>query len=145
MSFLKICFLFFAFTLLNAVNVNAQGAFPILSMDVEAIPIANNFIDSIPVLDDSTIFDATMNVSLFDTTNIDEIYVSLGNGVPGNILQHTFDWDVSGQTGGGTNYSRNSYHLILHLGSFMNLLNYEATLSIKRNDGSTTDVIVFNR
>jgi hypothetical protein len=126
--------------------INAQGTFPILKMDVQRISIANDTSGGLPDLSDSTIFRLTMNVSLFDTIDIDKICVVLSDsGGIGNRLQHTFDWDVSGSTGGGTSYLRSEYDLSMGLGDFKDLLNYEATVQIKRTDGSLTELISFSR
>ena len=55
----------------------AQNTFPVLSMDVLTAPIANHTSGGLPDLTDSTIFSVQMHISLFDTTDIDEIYVTL--------------------------------------------------------------------
>ena len=80
-----------------------------------------------------------------DTLNIDEINVSLGDaGTAGNRMQHAFSWDVFG-TAGGFSYSRSGYNVTLNLGDYMGLLNYDASVSIKRSDNTNTDLITFSR
>ena len=134
------------FLLLYSFIVKAQGTYPILKMDVQTIPVANVTSSGLPDLSDSTIFRITMNVSIFDTTNIEKIYVVLSDsGNTANRLQHTFDWDVSGSTGGGTSYLRNEYDLTLGLGDFRDLLNYTASVKIKRTNGTFTELINFSR
>lgn len=120
--------------------------FPILSMFVHTTPIADTLAGGLPDISDFTVFNTEMKISLFDTTNIDKIYVDLGiTGSPGNKLQHVFDWDVYGSTGNGTSYSRTEYDIVLNLGNFSSLINYEASLIIKRTDGSLTDAVIFSR
>ncbi len=83
-------------------------------------------------------------IFLFDTTNIDEINVSLSDsGMAGNRLQHTFSFDVYGA--GAFSYSRSGYKVTLDLGDYMGLLNYAAGVSIKRTDNTDTDLITFSR
>ena len=138
--------LFICLLLILPELINAQGTFPILKMDIQRISIANDTSGGLPDLSDSTIFRLTMNVSLFDTINIDKIYVVLSDsGGTGNRLQHTFDWDVSGSTGNGTSFIRSEYDLVLGLGDFRDLLNYAANVRIKRSDGSYTDLVNFSR
>ncbi|MBK7430852.1 MAG: hypothetical protein IPI62_07920 [Bacteroidetes bacterium] len=68
-----------------SVHTYGQGANPILSMDVITIPIGNNLSqDSLPMITDSTIYQVNMNLSLYDSTDIQNIEVrigSSGNGV----------------------------------------------------------------
>jgi hypothetical protein len=139
-------FLIFSFLLMSK-NANAQDPnFPIISMGIETYPVANDTSGGVPDLSDSTYFNVQMNVALFDTTVIDQIVVQLSDsGAVGNRLQHTFNWDVFGSTGNGTSYSRDKYNLLLDLGDFKDLLNYYATIRIKRTDGSFTDYINFSR
>lgn len=115
-------------------------------MNVQSTSVAYDTSGGLPDLSDSTVFSLVMNVSLLDTTNIDKIYVELGDSAfSTNRLQHTFDWDVSGSTGVGTSYSRTEYDIVLGLGNFKDLLNYNATVRIKRTDGTFTDFINFSR
>ena len=140
--------IFFAlfFFLLSSMAYSQNTTYPILSMDIQTTATADSTTGGLPDFSDSTIFNVKMNVSLFDTTDIEKIYISLGDvGMPGNRLQQTFDWDVSGSTGNGTSYTRNKYRLTLNLGDYMNLLNYEAYVNIKRTDGTITDLINFSR
>ena len=128
-------------------NLKAQDpTYPIVSMDIQATPIAHDTSGGLPDLSDSTIFHIVMNVSLFDTTSIEKMYVVLSDsGGTGNRLTHTFNWDVSGSTGSGTTYVRSRYNVVLGLGNFKDLLNYTATVQIKRTDGTLTDLINFSR
>jgi hypothetical protein len=134
-------------SLLNSVRSQAENpSYPFVSMNIQATPVANDTSNGIPDLSDSTIFHIDMNVSLFDTTNIDQIYVVLSDsGNAGNRLTHTFDWDVTGDTGNGTSYVRSEYNLLLSLGNFKDLLNFTATVRIKRADNTFTDYITFSR
>jgi hypothetical protein len=120
--------------------------YPIIIMDVNAVPISNDTTGGLPDISDSTVFNVSMNVALFDTINIDEIIIRLGDpGLSGNRIQHTFDWDVFGPAGNGTSYSRTGYNVALFLGQFIGLLSYEADLKIKRSDGTFTDLVTFSR
>ncbi len=120
--------------------------YPIVSMNIQTSPIAFDTSGGLPDLSDSTVFRVEMNVALFDTTTIDKIYVVLSDsGNTGNRLQKTFDWDVSGSTGNGTTFLRTDYTVALGLGNFKDLLNYYATVRIKRTDGTFTDLISFYR
>ena len=130
-----------------SINIIAQNPnFPIVSMNIQTLPVANDTSGGIPDLSDSTIFAAEMIVSLIDTTVIDEIYVVLSDSnASTTLLQHTFYWDVFGASGNGTTYARTYYNLVLGLGNFMALLHYSASIRIKRTDGSFTDYITFSR
>ena len=142
------CFLIFLTSFLFFIeNVKAQNpTYPIIKMDIYTSPVAFDTSGGLPDLSDSTLFHVVMNVSLFDTTIIDKIYVVLSDsGNTGNRLEHTFNWDVAGSTGGGTSYFRNEYDLELVLGNFKDLLNYSATVRMKRTDGTFTDFIHFSR
>ena len=139
--FFLTCFLFF-FENLEAQNLT----YPIIKMDIQSTAVAFDTSGGLPDLSDSTLFHVVMNVSLFDTIIIDKIYVVLSDsGNTGNRLEHTFNWDIAGSTGGGTSYFRNEYDLELVLGNFKDLLNYSATVRIKRTDGTYTDFIHFSR
>lgn len=135
------------FFLFQNLNTSAQDSyFPVLSMKIQTIAIANSTLGGLPDISDSTVFKTTMIVSLTDTTLIDKIYVLLGDsGNTSNRLQKIFDWDVFGSTGNGTSYTRNSYDVILGLGNYMDLLNYNASVRVKRTDGSFTDLVEFSR
>ena len=143
-SILKIFLLFFMFF---SENLKAQNpTYPIITMDIQTTAVAFDTSGGLPDLSDSTLFHVVMNVSLFDTTIIDKIYVVLSDsGNTGNRLEHTFNWDVSGSTGNGTSYSRTEYDVALCLGNFKDLLNYNASVRIKRTDGTFTDFIHFSR
>ena len=143
-SILKI---FILFSILFSENLKAQNpTYPIVSMDIQATPVAFDTSGGLPDLSDSTVFHFEMNVSLFDTSTIDKIYVVLSDsGNTGNRLQKTFDWGVSGSTGNGTTFLRTDYTVALGLGNFKDLLNYYATVRIKRTDGTFTDLISFYR
>ena len=138
--FLLLCLLF-------AENSKAENpTYPIVAMDIQTTPVAFDTSGGLPDLSDSTVFHFEMNVSLFDTSSIDKIYVVLSDsGNTGNRLQKTFDWDVSGSTGNGTTFLRTDYTVALGLGNFKDLLNYYATVRIKRTDGTFTDLISFYR
>ena len=143
-SLLLILLLFFIFFSENAKAQNPT--YPIITMDIQTTAVAFDTSGGLPDLSDSTLFHVVMNVSLFDTTIIDKIYVVLSDsGNTGNRLEHTFNWDVAGSTGGGTSYFRNEYDLELVLGNFKDLLNYSATVRMKRTDGTFTDFIHFSR
>ena len=128
-------------------NVRAQDlTYPIIAMDIQTSPVAFDTSGGLPDLSDSTLFHVVMNVSLFDTIIIDKIYVVLSDsGNTGNRIEHTFNWDAAGSMGGGTSYFRNEYDLELVLGNFKDLLNYSATVRMKRTDGTFTDFIHFSR
>ncbi len=128
-------------------ELKAQNpTYPIITMNIQTTAVAFDTSGGLPDLSDSTLFHVVMNVSLFDTTIIDKIYVVLSDsGNTGNRIEHTFNWDVAGSTGGGTSYFRNEYDLELVLGNFKDLLNYSATVRMKRNDGTFTDFIHFSR
>jgi len=140
--YLFLCFTGFLLFQSKAQNPN----FPIISMGIETTPVANDTSGGLPDLSDSTRFNVQMSISLFDTTIVNQIEVTLSDsGATGNRLQHTFNWDVYGSTGNGTSYSRNEYYVTLNLGNFKDLLNYFAAVRIKRTDGTYTDYINFSR
>ena len=144
---LSLLIIFLLSLLLFSKSSKAQNpTYPIVSMDIQATPVAFDTSGGLPDLSDSTVFHVEMNVSLFDTSTIDKIYVVLSDsGNTGNRLQKTFDWDVSGSTGNGTTFLRTDYTVALGLGNFKDLLNYYATVRIKRTDGTFTDLISFYR
>lgn len=113
-------------------------------MRVETTPIANDTANGFMAITDSTVFAAVMKVMLEDTTTIDEILVQLGDqGNPTSKMQYTFEWDVN--PGGNYSFSRSEFQVNLGLGEYVDLINYEATLRIKRTNGSYSDVIHFSR
>lgn len=142
-----LCKIFYLCIFLFSQKAKAQDPnFPIISMGIQSTPVAHDTSGGLPDLSDSTRFSVQMNISLFDTTMIDEMYVVLkDSAATTNLLSHTFDWDVSGSTGNGTSYTRTEYNLILGLGNFTDLLNYTASVRIKRLDGTYTDYIYFSR
>ena len=128
-------------------QVFAQDANSIFSMEVQLQSVGNNFSpDGLPIVSNSTIYNVGMNVSLYDTSNIQSIEVSLGSSQGGtDILSHTFSNDVSGSLGNGLSYLRNGYQLNLGLGQLTGLQDYFTEVKGKRTNGTYSPVILFNR
>ena len=127
-------------------NLFAQDENPVLSMEVTSHAIANNFSpDSLPLITDSTVYAVGMKVSLYDSTNIRAIEVSLGStSGSSDIFSYSFQFDVS-SVGNGMAYSRNGLFLNLGLGQLTGLQDYFAQVRVERLDGSFSPAILFNR
>jgi hypothetical protein len=83
-TFQKLLYIVFLFFIVEA---SAQDTNPILSMDVTSVSIRNNFSqDSLPMITDSTVYSVGMNISLYDSTNIQNIEVKLGSTDGGSDL-----------------------------------------------------------
>ncbi len=138
--------LFLAVFLLS-VHAYGQGANPILSMDVITIPIGNNLSqDSLPMITDSTIYQVNMNLSLYDSTDIQNIEVRIGSSENGSeFISHVFSFDVSGSLGGGLSYIRNGYTVQLGLGELVGVYAYYAEVRVQHLNGSFSPSISFNK
>lgn len=124
----------------------SQHPYPVVSMDVSNVAIADTMLSGLPVLDDSTWFETTMHVAVYDTTGIDYLEVKLGTTEGGSeLLSRNFSFDVSGGLGDGTSYHRLGYDIDLGLGNYRGLLKYFAGLRIKRSDGTYTGTFTFSR
>lgn len=138
--------LFFAVFFIS-VHALGQGTNPIMSMDVVANPIRNNFsIDSLPLVTDSTIYQVGMNLNLYDSTDIQSIEVKIGRTDGGTeFINHDFAFDVSGSLAGGMSYFRNGYSIQLGLGELAGVYSYYAEVRIKHLNGSYSPSISFNQ
>lgn len=145
-SFLSLV-LAYCMLILESQTCLAQSDNTILAMDVSTEPVSYNFSsDSLPVLTDSTVFEVMMNVNLYDTTNIEEIEVKIGTSDgASDLVNQTFTFDVFGSLGGGLSYDRLAYNLSLGLGQHSGMLNYFASVRVKRTDNSWSSSIVYNR
>ncbi len=134
--------LFFVCQIVKAQNVN-----PVLSMDVSSAATANNFsADGLPVVSDSTVYSVTMNVSLYDTTNIQSVEVKVGTTDGGaDLFNHSYQYDVSGGLGNGRTYARSGFKITLGLGSLTGIDSYFSEVRIQFLDGTYSDPISFNR
>ena len=138
--------LFFALLLCN-VHAFGQNENPLLSMEVIANPIRNNLSsDSLPLISDSTIYQVTMNLRLYDSTNIQNIEIKIGSSDGGSeFLSHTFSFDVYGTLGSGMSYARNGNTLQLGLGELSGLYSYYAEVRVQHLDGTYSPSIPFNK
>ncbi|MBL0105046.1 MAG: hypothetical protein IPP51_15545 [Bacteroidetes bacterium] len=115
-------------------------------MDVATISVANNFIDSLPVETDSTVYSVVVNVNLFDTVDVQNIEVKIGTTAGGSdLVNQTFAFDVSGSLSGGMSYLRELYRVQLGVGNLIGLGDYYAEVRVQRLDGSYSPSVVFNR
>lgn len=139
--------LLFAFFITVNLQTYGQAPNPILSMEVVAIPIGNNLSsDSLPLVTDSTIYQVGMNLSLYDSTNIQSIEVKIGSSESGTeFFTHVFTFDVSGQLGGGLSYARNGYSIQLDLGELVGLFAYYSEVRVQHLNGSYSPSISFNQ
>lgn len=131
-----------------ATNVSAQqNSYPVLSTSVETTCITNCIdADSIPYVSDSSLIQVVMTIQLFEVTDINSLHVKLGTTSGGSdLLDKTFDFDVSGSVGNGCSYSRTDYIITLGLGNFNGLTSYYSEVKLERADHTLTDAIVFNR
>jgi len=144
--FLKISLLLFGAITVNEYAV-AQNTFPVISTSVETACISNCMDqDSVPYVSDSSLIQVTMFIQLFEVTGIESIRVKLGTSSgASDLLNKTFDFDVSGNVGGGCSYSRTDYVITLGLGDYSGLISYFSEVILERTDHSLTDAVVFNR
>lgn len=135
-------FLFVGSTTSHAQNVN-----PVLAMDIASTSIANNAsADGLPLITDSTVYSVSMNVSLYDTTNIQSIEVKVGTTAGGSdLFNHSYVYDVFGNLGNARTYSRNGFQVTLGLGSLIGIDSYFSEVRIQFMDGTYSDPISFNR
>lgn len=142
----NICRLFFVF-LLFSIKSFGQNANPILSMDIDIVPIGNNFsLDSLPMISDSTIYQVGMNLNLYDSTDIQNIEVKLGSTDGGSeFMSHVFAFDVSGSLGGGLSYVRNGNSIQLGLGELTGVYSYFAEVRVQHLNGTYSPFISFNK
>lgn len=143
----KILFLFTGFAFYTSHVCAQQNSYPVLSTSVETTCITNCIdADSIPYVSDSSLIQVIMTIQLFEVTGINSLHVKLGTTNGGSdLLDKTFDFDVSGSVGNGCTYSRTDYTVTLGLGSFNGLTSYFSEVKLERTDHSLTDAIVFNR
>lgn len=131
------------------INVHSYGqdANPILSMEVVATSVGNNFSpDSLPIVTDSTIYQISVNLNLYDSTDIKNIEVNIGSTQGGTeFISHNFAFDVSGSLGNGISYSRNGYNIQLELGELVGVNSFFANVRVQRLDNSYSPYIAFNR
>lgn len=126
---------------------NAQSEFPVMAMKVSTVDVGNNFtVDSLPSLTDTTIFETSMQLDLYDTLDIQSIEVKIGTSSgASDIFIRSFIYDVSGSLGGGITYLRNGYQISLGLGKLMHMLNYFSEVRVYKSDGNYSVPVVFNR
>ncbi len=133
------------FILLNVI-VTAQSSNQVLSMDVVTETIGNNFsFDSLPVINDSTIYQIAMNLSLYDTTNIQEIEIGIGTTEgSSDLIFRNFSFDDF-SPGSGFSYSRQGFNIQLGLGTAQGISSFFSSVRLKLLDGSYSPIITFNR
>lgn len=141
-----ILILFFLFP--SSIFVFAQSnAYPLLTMSVETMHISRDSTDSgILDISDSTIFNADMVISLFDTVSISKLFVTLrGASDTTVIFQRIFNYDVFGTLSDSTSYERDGLQIKLGLGNFMGLISFLAEVKIQKLDGLFTEPLRFIR
>ena len=143
----KAIFLFALFCFSNKIISAQSNQYPVLAMSVQVTAISSDTsLGGLPALTDTTVFSANMSIDLFDTTGIDQIEVKLGSVMGGSdYLSKNFLFDVPGSFGDGTSFYRNDFNVSIGLGHYPGLTDYFAEIRIKRQDGSFTDSVLFNR
>ena len=138
----KIFFLLFLFLCLNARGQVQQ----ILAMSMEVLPPTGDTTQyGVPIIDSTTVFTASMLVTLDNTDSIYRLHVSLGSTLHGtDHLSTAFDYGVNG-TFGSTSYSQSGNTVTLGLGTFSGLQKYYAEVQIEKTDHSFEDAILFTR
>ena len=131
--------------LISSLNGFSQSHYPIIAMELQTIPIANNVTLGQPDISDSTTFSVTMKIAISDTTSINLLQVSLTKEEGDNtiILNKTFTYNVAGTFPDGTSYSRSGYEITLGLGNFIGTIRPYAELIVTNNSGATTDPIIY--
>lgn len=130
-----------------SIQLKAQNTYPLISSSIETSCIFNCIdADSIPYISDSTAIRVVMTCQLFEVTGITSLHVKLGTTNGGSdLLDKTFDFDVSGSVGNGCTYSRTDYTVTLGLGDYNGLTDYFSEVILERADHSLTDAVIFNR
>ena len=143
----KVIFLFALFCFSNKIISAQSNQYPVLAMSVQVTAISSDTsLGGLPALTDTTVFSANMSIDLFDTTGIDQIEVKLGSVLGGSdYLSKNFLFNVPGSFGDGTSFYRNDFNVSIALGQYPGLTDYFAEIRIKRQDGSFTDSVLFNR
>jgi len=129
------------------VDAQQSDKYPILAMEVQSTIVGSDTtLDGLPMSSDSIFYNAHMLVTLFDTTSIASLHVKFGQ-IPGNynLLQTTYVFDVAGNLGNNTSYSRTGLDIVLGLGIFQGISVFYSELTIERIDGSVTSQVLFNR
>ena len=142
-SLASVSFLVFFFSL----NCFSQSDNPVLSMDVEAVPVGTILsVDSLPIITDSTLFEVAMYVNLVDTTSIQEMEVKIGTTLgSSDVFNHTFSFDVVGSSSGGVAFLRDAYLVQLKFGQLMGMVNYYSQIRILRTNNLYSPITYFNR
>lgn len=123
----------------------SQIHYPVIAMELQSVPVANNVTNGQPDISDSTTFRIVMKIAISDTVSIGTLNVSLRKDETDNtiIFSKTFTYDVSGTFSDGTSYSRSGYEITLLLGTFMGTIRPYAELVVSNNTGIITDPIVY--
>ncbi|CAN5566616.1 hypothetical protein BH11BAC1_BH11BAC1_06600 [soil metagenome] len=116
----------------------------ILAMSVEAIG-QDTTADGLLVVNPTTSFSATMNITLDNTDLINKVHVTLGSTPSGSEYMSTsFDYNTQG-TFGATSYSQTGNNIQLGLGSFVGMEHYYASVWLEHTDLSTSTPLNFSR
>ena len=131
--------------LISSLKGFSQSHYPIIAMELQTIPIANNVTLGQPDISDSTTFSVIMKIAISDTTSINSLQVSLTKEEGDNtfILSKTFAYNVAGTFSDGTSYSRIGYEITLGLGNYIGTIRPYAELIVTNNSGLTTDPIIY--
>ena len=124
--------LFFSFLFSSAQNSN-----PILAMEIERTAVSNYTLpDSSVFYSDTTIFNAKVKISLYDTTGINSVHVRIGRSPnSADVINQTYDF----------NMYRTTYDILIDAGNYANLLHYYSEVRLERSDESLTDPVTFSR
>src|SRR5690242_5546681 len=115
---MKKVFLLSISAFISCVSLRAQDIIinPIYAMEVLTNPIEGFLLpDSSVYYSDTTIFNAQMRISLYDTADVNTIIIKVGRSLHGSdVVETTFPFDAY----------RNGYQIALDLGNYSNLLHY---------------------
>jgi hypothetical protein len=81
-------------------------------------------------------FAGTIVVTVSDTNNVDLVEVSLKNSSGDQLMNHTYQYDVTTGLPSGWTYSRSRNKITLHIGSYAAEDSYIGSARIKDNSGN---------
>ena len=125
-------------------SLNAHAQNQIIAMAVETTS-NDTTVDGVPDVNPNTLFATEMSVNLDNDDQVTKVHITLGSTQGGSeFLSATFDYNTAG-TFGTTTYSQSGNKIMLGLGSFTNMLHYNASVWLEHADNSTTTPITFSR
>jgi hypothetical protein len=81
-------------------------------------------------------YGATIVVIINDTNNVDQLEVTLKNSSDDQLMNYTYQYDVTTGLPSGWTYSRSANKITLHIGSYAAEDSYIGSARIKDNSGN---------